>query len=53
MSFGTKFSLAAVAVITVEAIVQALTGVRPWIVGMVLVIVFVAAGLQLRRSRKE
>jgi hypothetical protein len=51
-SFRAKFALAAVVVITLEAIIQALTGVRPAVVGAVIIIV-VAVGFQLSRSRKE
>ncbi len=50
-SFRAKFALAAAVIITLEAIVQALTGVRPAVVGAVIIIVL-AAGLQLSRSRK-
>jgi hypothetical protein len=51
VSRGTKFFLAAIAVITVEAIIQAWTGIRPAIVGAFIIIV--AVGFVLARPKKE
>ena len=52
VSMGTKFSIAVAAVITLEAIVQALTGIRPAVMGAIIIIA-VAVGFQVSRSRKE
>jgi hypothetical protein len=52
VSSGTKFSIAVAVVITLEAIIQAVTGVRPATVGAVIIIIAVI-GVQLSRSRKQ
>jgi len=52
VSMGTKFSIAVATVITLEAIIQALTGVRPAIMGAAIIIA-VAVGMQFNKSRKE
>lgn len=52
VSMGTKFSIAVASVITLEAVIQALTGIRPAVMGAVIIIA-AAVGLQVSRSRKE